>query len=147
MSKNFDYSIKLKAGNTGSAVLIKQDGGYYLLTAAHVYEGPMENGIVKITGTDDTTQEFANPNCLVSPSKGGADVCVMQLPEELAIAISKDIQCATFEGSGYPCEIDGFPSNASDKKLRIEDGCHIAKETEDGDALERASFSTRVSYS
>ena len=135
MSKNFDYTVKLKAGNTGSAVLVKQDGGYYLLTAAHVYEGALEDGKVKITGTDGTTQEFDNPRSLVSPSKGGADVCVMRLPEELAIAISKDARCAKFEGSRFPCEIDGFPSNASDKKLRIEDGCHIAKETEDGDGL------------
>lgn len=135
MSKHFDYTVKLRAGNTGSAVLVKQDRGYYLLTAAHVYEGALEDGKVKITGTGGITQELDNPNSLVSPSKGGADVCVMRLPEELAIAISKYVRCATFEGSGYPCEIDGYPSNASDNKLRIKDGCQIAKESEAGEAL------------
>lgn len=37
--------------------------------------------------------------------------------------------------SGYPCEIDGFPSNAIDNKLRIENKCHISQESEAGNDL------------
>ncbi len=135
MSKDFDYSVKLKAGNTGSAVLIKQDGEYYLLTAAHVGEGSPEDNTVIVTCVDGSEHMFDNLNRVVSPKKGGADVCVMKLPIDVAITVSENVKCATFEGSGFPCEIDGYPSNASDKRIRIETGCHISKETEVGDAL------------
>lgn len=135
MNKDFDYSVKLKASDTGSAVLIKQDGAYYLLTAAHVCEGQAEGDSVKITSIDGKECVYGGLERVVSPSKGGADVCVMKLPEDVAISIAQEVKCATFEGSGYPCEIDGFPVNASDKKIRIETGCKIAKETEVGDGL------------
>ena len=135
MNKDFDYSVKLKASDTGSAVLIKQDGAYYLLTASHVCEGQAEGDAVKITSIDGTECVYGGLERAVSPSNGGADVCVMKLPEDVAISIAQEVKCATFEGSGYPCEIDGFPVNARDKKLRIETGCKIAKETEVGDGL------------
>ncbi len=51
------------------------------------------------------------------------------------MAIAANVKCATFEGSGYPCEIDGFPSNAMDHKLRIENKCHISQESEVGNEL------------
>ena len=52
MNKDFDFSVKLKASDTGSAVLIKQDGTYYLLTAAHVCENQAEKDAVTITSID-----------------------------------------------------------------------------------------------
>ncbi len=36
MNKNYDFTVKLKASNIGSAVLVKKNEHYYLLTAAHV---------------------------------------------------------------------------------------------------------------
>lgn len=36
MNKNYDFTVKLKANDTGSAVLVKHNECYYLLTAAHV---------------------------------------------------------------------------------------------------------------
>ena len=41
-------------------------------------------------------------------NRGTFDICVMKLPEDIAMAIAANVKCATFEGSGYPCEIDGF---------------------------------------
>lgn len=63
------------------------------------------------------------------------DICVMKLSEDIAMAIAANVKCATFEGSGYPCEIDGFPSNAIDHKLRIENNCYISQESEVGNEL------------
>lgn len=136
MHEDFDYSVKLKAKDTGSAVLIRQDGAFYLLTAAHVCEGHEEGRPVFITSIDGSEHEINCLSRLISPSdNGGADVCVMKLPDDLAINISKDVKCASFEGSGYPCQIDGFPSVSRDKKIRIDTGCTIAKESEIGDEL------------
>ena len=135
MSKDYDYTVRLKARDTGSAVLIKQEGAYYLLTAAHVCEGQTGENSVAITSIDGTEQKFSNLEHVLSSSRGGADVCILRLPEELAITITQNVKCATFEGSGYPCQIDGFPSNAIDKKMRIEDGCKITKETQTSDTL------------
>ena len=135
MNKDFDFSVKLKASDTGSAVLIKQDGAYYLLTAAHVCENQAEKDAVTITSIDGTVYEYSNLNRVLSPSKNGADVCIMRLPEDVVITLTQNVKCATFDGSGYPCQIDGFPSVAIDKKIRIENGCTIAKESELGDEL------------
>ena len=135
MKKDYECSVKLEASNTGSAVLVKQEGVYYLLTAAHLCEGSEEENSVTITNSEGTKLEFGNLSRVLSPRSGGADICIMKLPADIAIAISEDVRCATFEGSGYPCEIDGYPSIASDKRMRIEDGCEIAKETEVGDGL------------
>ncbi len=135
MNKDFEYSVKLNANDTGSAVLVKQEDAYYLLTAAHLCDSDEEENSVTITNTAGEIIGFKNLSRVLSPRKGGSDICIMKLPEDVAIAISEDVRCATFEGSGYPCEIDGYPSNASDKKMRIEEGCKIAKETEVGDGL------------
>lgn len=135
MNKDFESSVKLIASKTGSAVLVKQDNEYYLLTAAHVCENQTEQIPVTIIDSDGKKKEVSILKRVLSPSKKGDDVCVMKLPEDLALTITGSVKCATFEGSGYPCEIDGYPSNASDSKLRIEDGCMVAKETEVGDGL------------
>lgn len=135
MKKDFEYSVKLKASDTGSAVLIKQDGAYYLLTAAHVCEDQTEKNAVTITSIDGTVHEYSNLHRVLSPSKKDADVCIMRLPEDVAITLTQNVKCATFEGSGYPCQIDGYPSVAVDKKIRIETDCMIAKESELGEEL------------
>ncbi len=135
MKKDFGCSVKLKASNMGSAVLVKEGETYYLLTAAHLCEDKAEKNTISITDTEGAKLEFSNLNRVLSPSKDGADICIMKLPADVAMAISEEVRCAMFEGSGYPCEIDGYPSNASDKRMRIEDGCKIAKETEVGDGL------------
>lgn len=135
MNKDFDYSVKIKATDTGSAVLIKQGGEYYLLTAAHICEKQAEDCPTKIIGIDGSEKEFPNLKRVISPSKTGADICVMKIPAEVAITISKNVKCASFEGSGFPCEIDGYPLNACDKGMRIETSCTIAKESEIGEKL------------
>lgn len=135
MKKDFGCSVKLKASNMGSAVLVKEGETYYLLTAAHLCEDKTEKNTISITDTEGAKLEFSNLNRVLSPSKDGADICIMKLPADVAMAISEEVRCATFEGSGYSCEIDGYPSNASDKRMRIEDGCKIAKETEVGEGL------------
>ena len=112
MNKDFDFSVKLEASDTGSAVLIKQDGTYYLLTAAHVCENQAEKDAVTITSIDGTAYEYSNLNRVLSPSKNGADVCIMRLPEDVVFTLTQNVKCATFDGSGYPCQIDGFPSVA-----------------------------------
>ena len=134
MNKNYDFTVKLKANDTGSAVLVKQDGYYYLLTAAHVCEEYTDEKPVVLTTIDGNEKEVGNPEKAISP-KEEFDVCVMKIPEDEVLSIASNVKCATFEGTGYPCEIDGFPSNAVDKKLRIENKCHISQESEVGDKL------------
>lgn len=134
MNKNYDFTVKLKASDTGSAVLVKQDGYYYLLTAAHVCENYTGEKPVVLTDIDGNESEVDSPEMAISP-KDEWDVCVMKIPKNVALAISGNVKCGTFEGFGYTCEIDGFPSNAIDKKLRIENKCHISQESETGDEL------------
>lgn len=134
MNKNYDFIVKLKASNTGSAVLVKQNDYYYLLTAAHVCDEYTGKEAVVITDIDGNENEVIPTEMEISP-KEEFDICVMKLPKDVAMAIAANVKCATFEGSGYPCEIDGFPSNAIDKKLRIENNCHICQESEVGDEL------------
>ena len=134
MNKNYYLTVKLKASDTGSAVLVKQDGYYYLLTAAHVCDNYTGEEPVVLTYIDGKEKEVINPEMALSP-KEEFDVCVMKLPEEVVMAIASNVKCATFEGSGYLCEIDGFPSNAIDKKFRIENACHISQESEAGNEL------------
>lgn len=134
MNTNYDFTVKLKANDTGSAVLVKQNDSYYLLTAAHVcgeYTGKKPIVITDISGNEN---EVIPTEMAISPTEE-FDICVMKLPEEIAMAIAANVKCATFEGSGYPCEIDGFPSNAMDHKLRIENKCHISQESEMGNEL------------
>lgn len=134
MNTNYDFTVKLKADDTGSAVLVKQNDSYYLLTAAHVcgeYTGKEPIVITDISGNEN---EVIPTEMAISPTEE-FDICVMKLPEEIAMAIAANVKCATFEGSGYPCEIDGFPSNAMDHKLRIENKCHISQESEVGNEL------------
>ena len=129
MNKNYDFTVKLKANDTGSAVLVKQNESYYLLTAAHVcdeYTGEVPMVITDINGNENEV----TPNEMAISPKEKFDICVMKLQEDIALAIAANVKCATFEGSGYPCEIDGFPSNAIDNKLRIENKCHISQESE-----------------
>lgn len=134
MNKNYDFAVKLKASDIGSAVLVKQDGFFYLLTAAHVCEECTDEKPVVLTTIDGIEKEIGNPEKAISPKKE-LDICVMKIPEDVALAIAANVKCAKFEGSDYHCEIDGFPSNAVDKKLRIENKCHIAQESEVGDEL------------
>ena len=134
MNKNYDFTVKLKANDTGSAVLVKQNESYYMLTAAHVcdeYTGEVPMVITDINGNENEV----TPNEMAISPKEKFDICVMKLQEDIALAIAANVKCATFEGSGYPCEIDGFPSNAIDNKLRIENKCHISQESEAGNEL------------
>lgn len=134
MNKDYDFTVKLKAGDTGSAVLVKQNECYYLLTAAHVCDEYTGKEAVVITDIDGNENEVIPTEMAISP-KEEFDICVMKLPQNVAMAIATNVKCATFDGSGYPCEIDGFPSNAIDKKLRIENKCHISQESEFGNEL------------
>lgn len=134
MNKNYDFTVKLKANDTGSAVLIKHNECYYLLTAAHVCDKYPEKKAVVITDIDGKENEVIPTEMAISPTEE-FDICVMKLPEDIAMTIAANVKCATFEGSGYPCEIDGFPSNAIDYKLRIENKCYISKESEVGNEL------------
>lgn len=134
MNKNYDFTVKLKASNIGSAVLVKKNEHYYLLTAAHVCDEYTGKEVVVITNIDGNENEVIPTEMAISPEEE-FDICVMKLPKDAAMAIAANVKCATFEGSGYPCEIDGFPSNAIDKKLRIENNCHISQESEMGDEL------------
>ena len=134
MNNSYDFTVKLKASDTGSAVMVKHDDCYYLLTAAHICDKDMGDNSMILTDIKGNEQKVLNPEMAISP-KNQLDVCVMKLTEEVALAIASNVKCATFEGSGYPCEIDGFPANAIDKKLRIENKCHISQESEAGDEL------------
>lgn len=134
MNKNYDFTVKLKAVDIGSAVLVKQDEYYYLLTAAHVCENYTGEKPMVLTDIDGNEREVDNPEMAISP-KEEWDVCVMKISKDVALAITGNVKCGTFEGFGYPCEIDGFPSNAIDKKLRIENKCYISQESEAGDEL------------
>lgn len=134
MNKNYDFTVKLKANDTGSAVLIKHNECYYLLTAAHVCDKYPGKKAVVITDIDGKENEVIPTEMAISPTEE-FDICVMKLPEDIAMTIAANVKCATFEGSGYPCEIDGFPSNAIDNKLRIENKCHISQESEVGNEL------------
>ena len=134
MNKNYDFTIKLKANDTGSAVLVKHNECYYLLTAAHVCDKHPREKAVVITDIDGKENEVVPTEMAISPTEE-FDICVMKLSEDIAMAIAANVKCATFEGSGYPCEIDGFPSNAIDHKLRIENNCYISQESEVGNEL------------
>ncbi|UKI18523.1 MAG: serine protease [Bacteroidales bacterium] len=134
MNKNYDFTVKLKANDTGSAVLVKHNECYYLLTAAHVCDKHPREKAVVITDIDGKENEVIPTEMAISPTEE-LDICVMKLSEDIAMAIAANVKCATFEGSGYPCEIDGFPSNAIDHKLRIENNCYISQESEVGNEL------------
>lgn len=134
MNKNYDFTVKLKANDTGSAVLVKHNECYYLLTAAHVCDKHSRGKSVVITDIDGKENEVIPTEMAISPTEE-FDICVMKLSEDIAMAIAANVKCATFEGSGYPCEIDGFPSNAIDHKLRIENNCYISQESEVGNEL------------
>lgn len=134
MNKNYDFTVKLKANDTGSAVLVKQNESYYLLTAAHVCDEYTEGIPMMITDINGNENEVVPNEIAISP-KEKFDICVMKLQEDIALAITANVKCATFEGSGYPCQIDGFPSNAIDNKFRIENKCYISQESEVGNEL------------
>ena len=134
MNTNYNFTLKLKANDTGSAVLVKHNECYYLLTAAHVCDKHPRGKAVVITDIDGKENEVIPTEMAISPT-GEFDICVMKLPEDIAMEIAANVKCATFEGSGYPCEIDGFPSNAMDHKLRIENKCYISQESEVGNEL------------
>ena len=134
MNKNYDFTVKLKANDTGSAVLVKHNECYYLLTAAHVCDKHPVGKAVVITDIDGKENEVIPTEMAISPPEE-FDICVMKLPDAIAMAIAANVKCAMFEGSGYPCEIDGFPSNAINHKLRIENNCYISQESEVGNEL------------
>lgn len=134
MNTNYDFTVKLKANDTGSAVLVKQNEYYYLLTAAHLCNEHTRKETMVITDIDGNENEVIPTEMATSP-KEKFDICVMKLHKDVAMAIASNVKCANFEGSGYPCEIDGFPSNAIDNKLRIENKCHISQESEAGNEL------------
>lgn len=134
MNTNYNFTLKLKANDTGSAVLVKQNEFYYLLTAAHVCDEYTGREPIIITDINGNDKEVIPSEMTISPTEQ-FDICVMKLPEDIAMEIAANVKCATFEGSGYPCEIDGFPSNAMDHKLRIENKCYISQESEVGNEL------------
>jgi len=134
MNTNYNFTVRLKANDTGSAVLVKHNECYYLLTAAHVCDEYSGKESVVITDIDGNENKVIPTDMAISPTEE-YDICVMKLSEDIAMAIATNVKCATFEGSGYPCEIDGFPSNAIDHKLRIENNCYISQESEVGNEL------------
>jgi hypothetical protein len=127
----FNSSAKLQTAVKGSAVVIQVADEYYLLTAEHVVKfNDQENVcLTNVRGHKDTIQ---NPEYRLNR---GDDVCVMKLPSEIGEMFSSRIKGASFEGSGYACEIEGYPENAPDGTLRIENNCHVDKTSEAGDRL------------
>lgn len=130
MNETYAYTLKLKAGDTGTAFVVKYKDGYYLLSALHVVQ---DTEIAKIIDVDDNETKIDVSDKAVSTED--TDICVMRLPNEVAEHLTLPTKCATFEGSGYHCQIEGFPSNAVDKRIRIEDDCIIEQESEVGDGL------------
>lgn len=130
MNGTYAYTLRLKAGDTGTAFVVKYKDGYYLLSALHVVQ---DAEIAKIIDVDDNETKIDVSDKAVSTED--TDICVMRLPNEVAEHLTIPTKCATFEGSGYPCQIEGFPSNAVDKRIRIEDDCKIEQESEVGDGL------------
>lgn len=124
------YSVKLKAGRTGSAVVVKHTDGYYLLSALHVVN---DTKIAQIIDINNKVTDVDISNKI--ESSRDVDICVMKIPDDVAERFAVSVKSASFEGSGYPCEIDGFPTNSPDKRIRIEDDCIIDKESEVGDSL------------
>jgi len=129
-SSKYIYSVKLKAGRTGSAVVVKYKDGYYLLSALHVVN---DSKIVQIIDINNKETEVDISNKI--ESSRDVDICVMKISDDIAERLVLSAKSASFEGSGYPCEIDGFPANTPDKRIRIEDECVIDKESEVGDSL------------
>lgn len=125
----FRSALKIHTNNDGSAVIVKSSGGYYLLTAAHAV-CLNETRDVTLTDVNGVMSYFHN-----SESISRDDVCVMKLPDDIGNVLDAGIKCATFEGSGYQCEIDGYPDNAPDHKLRVESNCTIDKSSEAGDSV------------
>ena len=130
MNGTYAYTLKLKASDTGTAFVVNYKDGYYLLSALHVVQ---DAEIAKIIDVDDNETNIDVSDKAVSTED--TDICVMRLPNEVAEHLTLPTKCATFEGSGYPCQIEGFPSNAIDKRIRIEDDCKIEQESEVGDGL------------
>lgn len=130
MNEKFAYTLKLKADDIGTAFVVKYQNGYYLLSALHVV-GSAENA--QIIDISDNVTEINIKDKVISNRE--VDLCVMRLPDEIVERLIKPAVGATFDGSGYPCQIEGFPSNAVDKRIRIEDDCIIDKESEVGDSL------------
>ena len=135
MSDKYDCSVRLISNNSGSAVLVRQKDCYYLITSAHVYSGNNVGKIASISKDQGTIHVLQEYTTIVSNKENGADICVTKLPLDVGEKFSKGAKCGTFEGSGYPCEIDGCPSRSLDKMLRIEEKCQITKETEVGDGI------------
>ena len=127
----FNSSAKLQTKEKGSAVVIQVADGYYLLTAEHVVKFDAKEN-VSLTNVKGQIHTIQNPECKFSK---GDDVCVMKLPPEIGKMFSSKITCASFEGSGYACEIEGYPENAPDGTIRIENNCHIDKASETGNNL------------
>ena len=50
MNETYAYTLKLKAGDTGTAFVVKYKDGYYLLSALHVVQ---DAEIAKIIDVDD----------------------------------------------------------------------------------------------
>lgn len=124
------YSVKLKAGKTGSAVVVEYPEGYYLVSALHVIN---ETNTAQIIDINNEVADIDISNKIESSKD--VDICVMKVPDDIAERFVVSAKSASFEGSGYPCEIDGFPTYAPDKRIRIEDECVIDKESEVGDSL------------
>lgn len=130
MNENYSYTLKLNADDSGTAFIVKHQNGYYLLSALHVVK---DSECAQIIDVDEKAKSIDISDKAVSPE--GTDICVMRLPTDVVEHLAIPTKCATFEGSGYPCQIEGFPINAIDKRLRIEDNCIIEQESEVGDAL------------
>ena len=69
MNKNYDYTVKLKANDTGSAVLVKHNECYYLLTAAHVCDKHPREKAVVITDIVGKENEVIPTEMAISPTE------------------------------------------------------------------------------
>ena len=69
MNKNYDFTVKLKANDTGSAVLVKHNECYYLLTAAHVCDKHPREKAVVITDIDGKENEVIPTEMAISPTE------------------------------------------------------------------------------
>ena len=69
MNKDYDFTVKLKAGDTGSAVLVKQNECYYLLTATHVCNEYTGKEAVVITDIDGNENEVIPTEMAISPKE------------------------------------------------------------------------------
>ena len=86
------YSVKLKAGKTGSAVVVKHSEGYYLLAALHVINQTNTAQIIDINN-EVTDIDISNK---IESSKD-VDICVVKIPDDIAERFVVSAKSASFE--------------------------------------------------